>query len=138
MVLFAKKHSRFNDPLLKYYLRFGWTHDLTDLKNDRKCGRLRVWLPCVSRRMDTYYWQSFSLLKRDNQHRRQVCHSREQNRGSCWSSTSQDFVSMHYVYNHVKNFVWIIRRINILVTEIQEKNKWKKTFTTAHRFTKFA
>ena len=31
------------------------------------------------------------------------------------------FILPDHVYNHVKNFVQIIRRINILVTEVQEK-----------------
>ena len=46
------------------------------------------------------------------------------------------FILLDHIYNHVKNFVWITRRINILVMEVQEKNKWKKMFTTAHRFAK--
>ena len=46
------------------------------------------------------------------------------------------FILPDHIYNHAKNFVRITRRINILVTEVQGKNKWKKIFTTAHRFAK--
>ena len=80
--------------------RFKLQKSLTKItnKNGGKRRQLHAWLPCVSRRIDAYYWRSFSLPKRDDQHRRQVCHSHEQDRGSCWSCVSQDFISMCSVY----------------------------------------
>ena len=54
------------------------------------------------------------------------------------SSLYAAFILLDHVYNCTKNFVRIIRRINILVTEVKEKNKWKKIFMTAYRFAKFA